>query len=202
MDFNAGSTVTSTKAKKLNANTLTNAQLTLAEDHFALGGGGMLDSGDFGSQTWGDEEGGIDLNLFGDDPEMQEMMPGGAIDKGKKRARSEGTPEDEDRDVELGRDAADSVGHASARRSSNFDGLDLLQGVDGGDPFDAAGDLSMGLGKPVDLEEDMGGMGDMMDDHFFAGQEFGGGEDDREKSERLLQIVPLQHEYFANEPTK
>jgi hypothetical protein len=184
MDFDTGASTTTSKAKK--ANTLTNAQLTLAEDHFALGGGGMNDSGGFGSQTWGDEEGGIDLNLFGDDPEMQEMIPGGSVDKGKKRARSEGTPEgDEDLDVELGRDAADSIGHASARRSSNFDDLDLLKGAEG--QFDAQGDLSMGIGKPFDFgegaDQDLGGMGDMMDDRdFFAGQEFGGG-DERELSE-------------------
>lgn len=153
---------------------MTNAQISLAEDHFATG------DVEFG---WGDDfDGDVDLNLFGDDPEMQEMMPGDDP-KGKKRARLN-SEDEEDLDVELGRDAAGSVGHASARRSSAFG--------EGEDAMDVDGDLTMNSGvKAFDLGEkefDMGGMGqfDFPDNdnaEFFAGMDFGGGgPEDREKS--------------------
>lgn len=201
MDFGVAPPLASTSkgAKKAGAsNTMTNAQLTLAEDHFAVGGD---NSGFFGSQTWGDEfgmmggEGGIDLQLFGDDPEMQEMLPGGGNAKGKKRARSNGSYEeddpeadDEDRQVEVGRDAAGSVGHASARKSSAFGGaeFDLPNGA-AGNGFDMDGDMTMNSAagvKAFDLGEgaDMGGMGDFdYHEDFFAGQDFGGGGDEEQR---------------------
>lgn len=167
MDFNAPVAGPS-KARAQNAkNVSALADITLPEHHFgdyadeSLG----FDYGDAGPIGGDDFDLGLD-DLLDLGLEVEMGLGEEEAGKGKKRAR-----EEDEESVERGRDAMGSEAHASARGSSAAPELDEF-GKEGGEGM-------------VEMDVDMGGMGD-----FDFGDFGGGGEDDlkdqRESSESLL----------------
>lgn len=173
------------KARNPKANVSTNEEISLPENTYTGYSQFGFDEGGIGSQDMmeGNFDEGFELGILDDEEMLMDLLPGGGDEfdpldpKGKKRARTEDQGSD-DESIEMGRDNAGSVGHASARGS--------IGGVFGGkgDEFDGEGDVTMqsGLGGQFDLEEgvsgrrasgpeDMGGMDDFIFDDFGGGDE-------------------------------
>lgn len=160
MDFNAPVAGTSNLRAQNAKNVSALADITLPEHHFGDYGDESLgfDYGDAGPIGGDDFDLGLDDLL---DLGLEVEMGLGEDGKGKKRAR-----EEDEESVERGRDAMGSEAHASARGSSA--GPDL-------DAFEKEGEGRDSI-APVEMEVDMGGMGDM---GFDFGDFGGGGEKDR-----------------------